>query len=251
MLKSIEPQVVTHFQNGFADPAPEFVEIDGNKFEADPSDNTKAKVDENGKPVPYTEPAPADPANPADPAKDDLKDKSLEDLAEANPHVKKMLEDRAEEERKRIEAETKAAEEKGEWEKLATSRQQELDKLKADNAKKDEMLGKYVGTVKEILEQVKKDIPKENLGLIPDNFSPREQLAYITKNAKQLGVKGVGGGGGVKPNEAEPPTTDLAKAEAEYAEIEKIPAKDRTSAQAVKFYDLAKSIKKLRTEAAS
>lgn len=232
-------RINTYFQNGYEDDA-KFVEIDGQKFEAD--DKGEAKLDDKGEKIPFKASDPAPEAG----------EKSLEELAKDNPALQKLLDDKKklEEDAKKAADEAKAKAEEdaaknGEWQTLAEQRKAEADKLKGDLDKKDEILGKYVGSVKSILAEVMKTIPKEKQGLIPDNFSPREKLEYITKNAKLLGASVAGAGtGGVDPNEVEPPADEEGKLVAEIEELNK--KENKTSSDHTKAFELAKKLKELR-----
>lgn len=232
--------------NGYEDDE-KFVEIDGQKFVADDADPSKAKLDDKGEKIPVKAKA------------DDKGDggsgsgQSLEELAKSNPEVAKLLDEkkqRDEDEKKRQQDEEKRkekeAQEKGEWQKLAEERGKKVDELQSELGKKDEILGKYVGSTKQILAEVMATIPKENQGLIPDNFSPREKLEYITKNAKLLGAKIVGAGKGssVDKNDSEPPSSELEKLNNEFLELQK--KKDKTPTELNQMSELAKKIKEAR-----
>lgn len=244
MTKTFATIVRIFLRDGFAEEG-KFVEIDGAKFVPDEADPSKAKVGDDGKPVPFTEKKPETP--PAT--------KSLEELAKDNPEIAALLEKdkkRVEEDEKRAkeqkEKEEKEAAEKGQWKELAEKRAQELEAEKQKTAQKEEILGKYVGSVKEILAETLKTIPKEKLGLIPDNFSPREKLEYITKNAKLLGAKvGSGAGGGVGGNDDDPPATEEAKVSKELEDLRK--KEKKTEADHEKIFELSKSLKEIRAKA--
>jgi hypothetical protein len=248
MNNKIATKQIIHSFNGFEDDDEvKTVEIDGVTYEADPDDPTKAK-EVDGEKVKYEkkDPKPADPPKPDD--LPDISKMSTEEVAALNPEIKKLLEEKAE----REEADRKAADDKkkeeGKHEELLKERDTEIEDLKKKLGKKETILEKYVGSVKQVLEQVKGDIPKDNLGLIPDNFSPREQLEYITKNAKLLGVKvGTGSGGGVDPNDTDPNATDLQKYQTEFEELQK--KENKTQADFTRMHDLGKLIKDERAKA--
>src|SRR5215510_7467584 len=91
-----------------------FIEIDGKKYQAD--EKGEALKDAQGNMIPYTESAP-----PIDPANVDL-----DELAKVNPHVARMMAEKAEADKKIAEAaeaeekrKREEAEKKGEWQKLA------------------------------------------------------------------------------------------------------------------------------------
>ena len=246
MLNKIETaEVVIYSRNGFEDDA-KFVEVDGQKFEADPTDPTKAKVGDDGKPVPFKA------AGGGDDDKNKGGDKkTLEDLAKDNPELQKLLDEKKkleDDKKKADDAAAKAAEEaaekNGEWKNLAESRKQEADDLKKQLEQKEEILGKYVNSTKTILKEVMATIPEEKRGLIPENFSPREKLEYISKNAKVLGAKVSGSAGGVSPNDGDVAPTEEAKIQAEIDAIRKKEVK--TQADHTKIFELSKKIKEVR-----
>ena len=238
-------QIVIHHQNGNENDA-KFVEIDGQKFEADDVDATKPKLDDKGNKVPF---------KPEGKKEGTSNNKTLEELAKESPEVARLLKEKQDleadrqkreaEERKRKEEDAKA---KGDWQKMYEEEAAKNTKLNDELTKKETILGKYVGSVKGMLEQMLKDIPKENLGLIPDSFSPREKVEYITKNAKLLGLKaGIGSKGArVENNDANPNATDEDKIISEMAELQKKSAK--TNADHTKLWELAKKLKEIRAK---
>jgi len=240
MLHKIETKVVVHKFNGKEDDV-QFVEIDGKKYIPDDTDKTKAK-EVDGKKVEYVAPVP--------PKKDDAPDLSkmtTEEIANLNPEVKKLLQEKADREAADAKAKQDADLAAGKHEEVIKSKDAEIDKLKKELGTKGEILEKYVGSVKQVLEQVLKDIPKDNIGLIPESFSPREKLEYITKNAKLLGVKvGTGKGGGVPPNEDDPNTTDLQKYQAEFETLQK--KEGKKASDFTRMAELGKLIKTERTK---
>ncbi len=265
MDNQIETQVVIYSQNGFEDDA-KFVEVDGDKFEADETDETKPKLDDKGEKIPF-KPASTDPPKDETPEEKVIRlakekdeggggKKTLEELAKDNPKLQKLLDDKAKRDKQDVKDKKKADEKKeeiakksGEWQNLAEERKADNIELQKKLDQKEDILGKYVTSTKAILKEVMATIPKENKGLIPSNFSPREQLEYITRNAKLLGAKVSGKGGGVGSNDEEPPATDEAKVAAEIAEIKK-KAEDAktelTPAEHTKIFDLSKKLKDLR-----
>lgn len=243
---NIATELITHSFNGNEDDAT-FIEIDGNKFEADESDPTKAKVDDKGEKIPFKV---DDGAGDDDKGgKSDDSDTSLEELAKTNPHVAKMLEEKADADKaeaKRIkdaedEKEEKAKED-GKWQDLAEERGRKNTELSDKLEKKDNILGKYVNSTKAVLADVMKTIPEENRGLVPEGFSPREKLEYITANAKVLGAKVTGSKGSkVDDNDQKPPASSEEAIEAEIAELNKKEVK--TSADSTKIWELSKKLK--------
>lgn len=251
--------MIVHNQNGYEEDTDKFVELDGKKFIPDDEDPTKAKIGEDGKPVPFKEDDKGDDGKDGkgDKEDDELADKSLEDLAKVNPAVAKMLEDqedakkeRKEEEKKKKDAEDKKAGEDGKWQDLAEERKTKNESLQKELDKNGEILGKYVNSTKEILKNVIDTIPEENRGLIPEDFSPRQQLEYITKNQKLLGAKvSQAQGGKVGKNDDTPIGTQEEELIKEIGEFTK-KARDNTitAAENEIFYEKAKALKELRAK---
>lgn len=238
---------IVHSFNGNIEGEDKFVEVDGKKFVDDGSG--KPKVDDKGQPVPFVE-------KKADDIKiDKLDEADLETLAKVNPHVARLLADKkkadedlqaqqvAESKRKQ-----KELEEKGEWQKLAEERAKEIEILKGDLTKKGEQLGKYVGSVENILKDVMATIPKERQSLIPSDFSPRQKLEYITKNAKLLGAKVAINANGEKvdTNDDTPAVTDEEKLVKEIEELRK--KTNRTASEDKLMFEKASSLKALRAK---
>mgnify|MGYP001603956899 CR=1 FL=1 len=240
-------EVIIHAKNGNEDDV-KFVEVDGVKYQADDKDPAKPKLDDKGDKIPLK-------SGGGDKGGDKGGSPSLEELAKTNPEIAKLLDDqkkRKDEDEKRDkeqkEREEKEAAEKGQWKELAEKRAQEHEETKKQLNQKEEMLGKYVGSVKQMLKEVMETIPEDKKGLVPDSFSPREKLEYITKNAKLLGANVMGSkGGGVPPNEVDPPSTEEGKLIAELEELRKKATK--TSADHTKIFELSKKIKEVRAAA--
>lgn len=248
MSKKIVSEIVLHSVNGNEEQSDKFVEVDGKKFVDDGSG--KPKVGEDGKPVPFEE-------KKAEPPKVDLANAGLEELAKVNPHVAKMLADQTEEQKKAAEKkkeeeenQRKEAEKNGEWQKLADEFKKKNEDLTGLLDQKNEQLGKYVKSVETILAEVLKTIPKENLALVPDKFSPREKLEYITQNAKLLGAKIIGAAGGkIENNDTTPTATDEDKLVAEIDELKK-KGGTRTASETELMLEKAKKLKEIRTKKA-
>lgn len=254
MYKQIENEVVIYSLNGFEDDA-KFIEIDGDKFEVDESDPSKAKVGENGEKIPFKETTPEETPEEKkirEAAEEAAKGgKSLKELAKDNPELQKLLDDKEKREaddiKKQKEAEVakeEAAKKSGEWKELAEERGQTVEQLKKDLSQKEEILGKYVNSTKTILKDVMATIPKDKQGLVPPTFSPREQLEYISKNAKMLGANVSGKGGGVPPSDDDVYPSEEAKIQAQIDEIKKQEVK--TQSDHTKMFELAKKIKDIR-----
>ena len=163
-----------------------FVEIDGKKVEA--NDAGEAIKNDKNEYIPFVE-----DGKGADDKKVD--ETSIEKLAETNPAVAELLKQKLDADKKLSDQEAEASRKRqedlakaGEWEKLAKERENEIARLQAEDKKKGELLGKYQGSVNSILAETLKTIPKDKLGLIPEDFSARQKLEYITKNAKLLGA---------------------------------------------------------------
>lgn len=242
-------KIVSHKFNGHEDTVT--VEIEGKKYVADPADPTKPKLGDDQKPVLFTE-----TNEPVVPKIEDVGKAELAELAKVNPHVAKMMEDaknrsdsdsKAEKERK--DKEEKEAAAKGEWQALATTRGTELETTKATLGQKEEMLGKYVEMTKTVLAGLMKSIPKENLGLIPAEFSPRQQLEYIVANAERLGAKVNAIGGPIEKSEVKPEGTDEDKMVARISELTKLSQERKaTSVQLVELAELGSKLTALRRE---
>lgn len=239
-------EVITHGINGFENDS-EFIEIEGEKYQVDPEDNTKPLLDDDGNKVKFEKKDDGDPED----KKDKGGDKTIDQLAEENPAIKALLDEvnglRTEKtaaEKAAAKAAEEAAEKNGEWKSLAESYKTERDNLQAQLEQKETQLGKYVGSVKQILKEVMETIPADKRGLVPDNFSAREKLEYITKNAKLLGANvSKKNNGGVPPND-EAPLTDEAKLVSEIAELQK--KENKTSVDHDKLFELSKKLKEIR-----
>ena len=251
MQHQIVPCVVSlHSLNGHEEDI-KFVEVEGAKFVADEKDPAKPKLDDKGEKIPFVEKKPGE-SDKVDESK--LGELTIEELAKLSPAAAKLLEEKTAREaadKKREADEAAKAEEdakkKGEWQKLAEERGVTIETLKKELGTKEEILGKYVGSTKQILAEVMKTIPKENVGLIPESFSPREKLEYITQNAKLLGatIVGSGKGGKVDKNDADPNATDEEKLATEIEELRKKPNKTQTELNVM--FEKAQQLKKLQT----
>lgn len=240
-------EVVSRKFNGFED-APKFVEVDGKKFIADDTDATKPKLDDKQQPIPYVE-------KKADDIKiEDYSKAELADLAKVNPKVAALLDaqKKREEDDEKAKGDQKkkdeeAAEKNGEWQKLAEGRGTELESTKGTLKQKEEMLGKYVETTQKVLDGLLKTIPKENLTLIPADFSPRQKLEYIIANSERLGVKVNAAGGKIDKNDETPAGTEEEKLVARMTELQK-KATDKvaTNAELAELRQVGSKITELR-----
>lgn len=226
-----------HSFNGFIEE--KFVEVDGKKFVDDGSG--KAKVDDKGVPVPFKEAVP----------QLDLSTADIEALAKVNPKLAKFIADSAdaskrladiataEEEKKR-----KDAEAKGEWQKLADEAMGKQKTAEALVKQKEEQLGKYVETVEKVLSGLIATIPKENVALIPADYSARQKLAYIIENAKLLGAKVAPPVDGVDKSKGAPDATAEGALVAEVDALLK--KKPRTASEDTLLWEKSKQLKELR-----
>lgn len=235
--------LITHRFNGSAD----FIEVDGNKFVPDPTDPSKAKIGEDGKPVPYVE--------QKAPEIKDLSTAELEDLAKVNPKLAKFLSDKAETDKKlkdAADAEEKRkredAEKRGEWQKIADDEKAKREAAEKRLAEQDEQLGKYRGSVESVVKEMMAQIPEANRSLVPADFSPRQKLEYITANAKVLGVKVVGGTGKIDPSDKTPDGTDEGKMVARIEELMK-KGKARTATENNELQELGSKLTAMRRAA--
>lgn len=251
MKSLLVSQTVIHPKNGFADPV-EFIEIEGQKFQKGEGD--QPKKDDKGNPIPFVDPA-ADPdkGKKAEADKINFAEADIEELAKHNPKVAAMLDEQRKKEEAQKDADEKARkkeqealEKNGEWQKLAESRNTELETVKADHAKTKEQLGKYVDTVKEVLKNVMATIPADKQGLIPEDFSPRQKLEYIGKNAALLGASVVNGKGDpVKKGDPAPGLTDREKIQTEFNELQK-KGSARTETDNSQMFQLGKKLKEFQ-----
>lgn len=205
----------------------DFVEIEGVKYQADPDNEGEALKDDEGNLVPFKESKDDDGNGGGNPSPkltiEDIEKAELDELAKANPKVAKLLAEIKEKEKRLADIESaeeekkrKEAEQKGEWQKLAEEERQKREEAEKGLKNSKELLSKYVGSVKTILNEVIETIPKENRGLIPKDFSPRQQLEYITQNAKLLGAKIIGAKGSpIDKSDSTPNATDEDKLVAE------------------------------------
>lgn len=223
-----------------------FIVIDGIKYEIDPNDKTKAKLDADGKPILYKEPE-------GEKNQIDLSKISIEDLKKANPEVAKALQDletlrgdKTKSEQEAEEAKRKALEEEGKWKEIADVEKSKREAIEGDFKKNEEVLAKHKETITKILDATLKDVPEEKKALIPKDYSPRKKLEYITENAKILGVNisPANKGGNVPPNEDQVNLDEESKLTKEFEELRT--KKERTDSETSRMMELAKKIKEVR-----
>jgi hypothetical protein len=235
--------VIAHRFNGNIEGDEKFVEVDGQKFVDDGTG--KPKVGEDQKPIPFVEKK----------ADDGADEKSLEELAKTNPAIAKLLEDKKKAEKDLSDKLAKESEERqaqlaknGEWEKLAKEQEAEIARLKEEDGKKFEIIGKYKGSIKSILDATLATIPKDKIGLIPDSFSEREKLEYITKNAKLLGATIIAvKGDKVEKNEDEPNLGEEDTLRKELGELIK-KGSTRTATEDNLMTEKSRKLKELQTK---
>jgi len=220
-----------------------FIEIDGKKYQAD--DKGEALKDAQGNMIPYVEPT----QDPIDPSKVDL-----DELAKVNPHVARMMAEKADADKKLAEAaqaeedrKREEAEKKGEWQKLSEEEREKRKAAEAKAAKAEALVGNYKQTVDGIVTNMLKDIPEEKKALIPAQFNSRQKLEYITTNAKFLGINVANNkGGGVPPNENEPNLDEESKVRKEFEELRV--KQNKTSTEEQHLVELAKKLKELASK---
>lgn len=235
--------------NGFADDGGEkFVEVDGKKFIDDGSG--KPKLDDQNQPIPFVEKK----ADEIDLSKIDfttITEEQIEVIEKKSPSMAKLIKDKIEADKKLagIDADQKKKEEddlkaKGELQKLLDMKEGSIADLTKKLTEKDTLLGKYSESVKSILKEVMATIPKDKQGLIPSEFSDRQKLEYITKNAKLLGASVVGSGK-IENNDGDPVAgTEEEKMITRFTELQN--KKDKTRTEEQEMIELARKIKEAR-----
>lgn len=249
MNNHIVTKVVLHKFNGFEEEV-KTVEVDGKKFVADETDPSKPKLDDKQQPILFVE------KKVEVPKIEDLSKAELAEIAKHNPALAKLLDDNkkraetdAQAEKDRIAKEEKEAEEKGNWKTLAETRKSDLDKMTGERDQKEEQLGKYVKTTEAVLKGLLESIPKENISLIPADFSPRQKLEYIIANASRLGAKVNAIGGKIDKNETEPTGTDEDKMVTRIEELsKKATARTATNPELAELRQLGSKLTALRRE---
>lgn len=235
--------------NGFADDGGEkFVEVDGKKFIDDGSG--KPKLDDQNQPIPFVDKK----ADDIDLSKIDITKISyeqIETLAEKSPAIAQLLKEKkeADEKLRGLDDEAKKKEEEalkknGEFEKLVGMRDGTIADLTKKLQEKEGLLGKYAESIKSILKDTLATIPKDKLGLIPSEFSDRQKLEYITKNAKLLGAT-IMGSGKIDNNDDDTTTgTEEEKMINRFDELQK--KKDKTRTEETEMIELSRKIKEAR-----
>lgn len=223
-----------------------YIVINGKKFKIDPTDESKALLDDKGEPIPYeeeTDPNEPKPGSHEFKMKNDpeyarifLRNQELED--EARKKAEKDEEERQENLRKN-----------GEFQKLAEENGEKARVLSGKLTETNAILDKYKGTLEEIRDEMLEQIPEDKRSLVP-NDSAKNQIDYIRKNAQFLGVSLIPTkkGSDVPPNKDTPPLDEEGKLQKEYNEIM---AKDNlTRTEQNRLTELAKLLKQIRSRKA-
>lgn len=242
--------VIIHAVNGNETPSDNFVEIDGAKYQKDPDNEGEALKDKDGKNVPFEEKKDDTTIDDKTP---NVADMSVDELAKLNPELAKKLQGAKELDEWKIkkeaddeEAKKEKAKAEGKFQDLFQESEKEKEVLKNAVAEKDKLLGKYKGSVETILKGVMATIPEEKQALIPDGFSPRQKLEYITQNAKLLGASVVTKiGDKIDESDTTPNSTDEEKMTNELQELIK-KGGDRTETEDEQMTQLSRKLKELR-----
>lgn len=219
------------------------IEIEGKKVLAD--DAGEALKNSKGEYIPYVEQSIPD-----------VKDLDLEALSKANPTVAKMIEEHNANQLKLKEIkdaeEAKALEDakkNGDFQKLLEDATTKNKTLEETLKTKDEQIGKYRTSVEGVVDNLLKQIPDDKKTLIPEKFSPREKLEYITQNSASLGVTTTvvpKQGDKVPDNDKEPVAGQQAILMKKFTDL--MDKKDRSSAEDLELSKLATEIKNLPPE---
>ena len=177
---------------------------------------------------------------------------TLEALAKENPEVARILQEREEatnrltELEKSIEGDkNKAKLEQGKFQELYEETLNKYNENMKEVEKNKKILSKYIDSTKQILAETMKTIPEENRSLIPSNFSPREQLEYISTNARLLGAKvGSNKGSGVPENDESPTLNEEQKIQKEVSELMK--KENKTSVESTLLWEKSKMLKEIQ-----
>lgn len=241
--------VSVHKFNGFVDGGEEkFVEVDGKKFIDDGSG--KPKLDDKNQPIPFVEKK-ADEIDLTNLDYATVSDEQLAIIEKKAPSIAKLIKDKREADAKiaGIDDEKKKTEEedlkkKGEFEKLVGIKDGTIADLTKKLNEKEGLLGKYAESIKTILKETLATIPKDKLSLIPSDFSDRQKLEYITKNAKLLGATVIGSGKIEKGDDDAIAGTEEEKMINRFEELQK--KKDKTRTEEQEMIELSRKIKEAR-----
>lgn len=218
------------------------IEKDGQRYVGDKDGKI---LEEDGKPVVY------DPNKHKD-KEPDFSALELEALAKGNPHVARIMQEKAEADKKAKEAaeaeEARKAEDakkKGEFQKLYEETTGKLTEANNEIGKLKEIVKGNSETVDNLLKQMLEQVPKERQALIPADYSAKKKLDYILANATALGVEPVLKKGTEVPKNDNPPQGDEAKLVTEIEELQKKGSK-RTPTENTLMWEKAKQLKELR-----
>lgn len=248
----------------FVDGNADTITLDGKEYKADPENEGEPLKDEDGNPVPVdANPAPdegkdgGDSKGGDDKGGDDKnvnKDPSaltLEELKKLNPEVAKLANDSEQARQKLEEAEAqrqKAEEEelkkRGEWQTLAENEKKRAEEKASEAAKANKLLEGYKGTIKTLLESVVAQIPEDKRHLIPEDYSDRKQLEYISKNQQWFGVTLANAGSTVPNNDSKPPTDEEGQLQTELSEL--IKKENRTYTEDNRMLEVSQKLKEIR-----
>lgn len=253
-------KILVHSFNGFAKESKDFVEFEGEKYEVDTENEGKPLKNDDGELIPFEDEGGKEESKEEkkkESKKENLDENpsklSLEELKEINPKVAEILDDYSKKkvelskiEKERIENEEKKAEQKGEWESLAKKREQDITKEKGEVSKLSDILEKYKGTVDNFYKNLIEQVPEDKRSLIPDSFSNRQAVEYITKNAKSLAISLINQGKGSKIPDSDENLDNESKLAKRLNELRE---KDiRTSKERKEMLDVAKKLKKVRRD---
>ena len=185
----------------------------------------------------------------------DVSELDLETLQEENPQVAKMtknfekLESQVDELQEKLqEKEEQEKKEEGEFQDLYQETKTELEQAQSTLEEKNDILTKYSNTVSELLDTHLEQIPDNKHSLIPDDYSDRQKLEYISNNQDQLGISIANTGNAVEENETDPSQSEAEKKRARFNELqEKYEDSDEelTRPEQEEFTNLGREIKRM------
>jgi len=236
-----------------------YIIINGVKYKIDPKDRTKALKNDKGEKIKYVEETEDEKKKREEKEKEKKDDKkidlskvSLDELKKVNPAVAKLMSSVGDIEKKLTDIE-KEKEEKGKKKKEKEGKFQELyedaeakrKELQNDATKSEAILGKYKSTINKIVEDNLKIIPEDKHALIPQDYSARKKLEYITENAKILGIKAGGKGGKIPNSDDDINLDEESKTQKRFDELKELGA-ERTPIQNKEYVETGRKIKEIR-----
>lgn len=221
-----------------------FVIIDGVKYLADANDETKAAVDDKGEKILWVEPKEDTPPKKAS---------SLEDRAKEDPDIARLLAekqqleaDKAERERIADEERQEALRKNGEFEKLANEERIKREEAVRERDEHRNVLKNYKAVVSDIRDELLNQIPEDKRSLVPTD-NAKNQIEYIRKNAKFLGVSLLTkAGSDVPPNQDTPPLDETAKLRKEFSDL--MSKENLTPTESNRLNELSVLIKQLNNK---